>query len=206
MNGLGQKVGITYLFSLELIHQNVHVDAVRNDLVEIVLDADLLEAILNTDDPTRKAKEIQVKIADLLRQRMGNPRFRKLSERLERLKEQHEAGQLHSITFLKALLDLAKDLVNEEKEIPPEEDEDRGKAALTDLFQEVRSADTPVMVERIVDDIDEIVRMVRFDGWQATAAGEREVRKALRRTLFKYKLHTDTDLFEKAYGYIKEYY
>ena len=31
-------------------------------------------------------------------------------------------------------------------------------------------------VERIVDDIDEIVRMVRFDGWQATAAGEREVR------------------------------
>jgi hypothetical protein len=32
-------------------------------------------------------------------------------------------------------------------------------------------------------DLDEIVRMVRFDGWQITAAGEREVRKALRRTL-----------------------
>ncbi len=57
-----------------------------------------------------------------------------------------------------------------------------------------------------MDDIDEIVRMVRFDGWQATAAGEREVRKALRRTLLKYKLHTDAELFEKAYGYIKEYY
>jgi type I restriction enzyme, R subunit len=32
------------------------------------------------------------------------------------------------------------------------------------------------------------------------------VRKALRRTLFKYKLHTDTELFEKAYGYVREYY
>ena len=29
---------------------------------------------------------------------------------------------------------------------------------------------------------------------------------ALRKTLFKYKLHSDTELFEKAYGYIKQYY
>ena len=27
------------------------------------------------------------------------------------------------------------------------------------------------MVKRVVDDIDEIVRAVRFDGWQATHAG-----------------------------------
>ena len=32
------------------------------------------------------------------------------------------------------------------------------------------------------------------------------MRKAFRRTLFKYKLHSDEELFEKAYGYIKEYY
>ena len=110
------------------------------------------------------------------------------------------------MAFLKALLDLARDLVNAEKEVPQAEDEDRGKAALTELFQQARNSDTPIVVERIVDDIDEIVRQVRFDGWQATSAGEREVRKALRKTLFKYKLHTDQDLFEKAYGYIKEYY
>jgi hypothetical protein len=53
---------------------------------------------------------------------------------------------------------------------------------------------------------DAIVRWGRFDGRQATSAGEREVRKALRKTLFKYKLHSDQDLFDKAYGYIKEYY
>jgi type I restriction enzyme R subunit len=55
-------------------------------------------------------------------------------------------------------------------------------------------------------DIDEIVRVVRFPGWQQTTAGEREVRKALRRTLLKYQLHRDQDLFDRAYGYIRQYY
>lgn len=192
--------------TIELIHQNVHVSAVRDDLDEIILDAELLEAVLKTDNPDRKAKELQIKIVDRLRKHMGNPLYRKLSERLERLKEQHEAGQLHSIAFLKALLDLARDLVNAEKEIPPAEDEDRGKSALTQLFQQTRSADTPIVVERIVDDIDDIVRQIRFPDWQSTEGGKREVRKALRRTLAKYKLHTDTELFEKAYGYVREYY
>jgi type I restriction enzyme R subunit len=192
--------------TIELIHQNIHVEAVRDDLDDIVLDAELLDAVLNSKDPHHKAKEMQIKIAERLRKHMDNPRYRKLSERLEKLKEQHEAGQLHSIAFLKALLDLARDLVNAEKEVPQEEDEDRGKTALTSLFEEVRTSETPIVVQRIVDDIDDIVRKVRFPEWQATNAGEREVRKALRRTLFKYKLHTDTELFEKAYGYVREYY
>ena len=38
------------------------------------------------------------------------------------------------------------------------------------------------------------------------AAGVDEVRQALRKTLFKYKLHQDKELFEKAYEYIREYY
>ena len=36
--------------------------------------------------------------------------------------------------------------------------------------------------------------------------GERLVQKELRRTLLKYKLHTDQELFDKAYGYIRQYY
>mgnify|MGYP003642322024 FL=1 len=93
-----------------------------------------------------------------------------------------------------------------ERETTIEEDIDRGKAALTELFEEAKTGETPIMVRRVVDDIDEIVRTVRFDGWQATHAGEREVKKALRQTLFKYKLHQDPDLFERAFTYISEYY
>ena len=192
--------------TIELIHQNVQVEAIRDDLEAIVLDSELVELILDSPDPKQKAKEISIKVAHRLRNHIGNPRFKALSERLEALKERHEQGQIHSVAFLKELLDLARELLETERETPPEEEEDRGKAALTELFQEVSNDQTPKLVERIVSDIDEIVRLVRFDGWQHTSAGEREVRQAVRKTLLKYQLHQDKELFEKAYGYIKQYY
>lgn len=191
--------------TIELIHQNVHVDAVRDDLDTLVLDADLLEAVLSNPDP-KKAKEIEIKLKRRLRGHGGNPKFKKLSERLDALKDRFESGQINSVEFLKQLLEIAKETLQAEKEVPPEEDEDRGKAALTELFNEVKTAETPIMVERVVADIDEIVRLVRFPGWQGTQAGEREVKKALRKALFKYKLHADEELFEKAFGYVREYY
>lgn len=192
--------------TVELIHQNVHVDAVRDDLDKIVLDAELLEAVLGTPDPKKKAKEIEIKISKRLRQHLGNPVYRSLSERLEAVKERHEQGQLHSVQFLKELLDLARELLEVEKGTPAAQEEDRGRAALTELFNDVKNQDTPVIVERVVGDIDEIVRHVRFPGWQQTSAGEREVKKALRKTLFKYKLHAEEELFEKAYVYVRQYY
>lgn len=160
----------------------------------------------NTSVPGKKAREIEIKVARRLRDHAGDPRYRELSERLESLRERHQQGVLLSVEFLKELLNLARDLVEAENETPAVEDENRGKAALTELFEEVRNDSTPIMVERVVNDIDEIVRIVRFDGWQHTHAGEREVKKALRKTLFKYKLHQDQELFDRAYGYIRTYY
>jgi hypothetical protein len=90
--------------TIELIHQNVHVDAVRDDLDKIVLDAELLEAVLGTPDPKKKSRELEIKISKRLRQHQGNPAYKTLSERLEALKERHEQGQLHSVQFLKELL------------------------------------------------------------------------------------------------------
>lgn len=191
--------------TIELIHQNVHVDAVRDDLDTLVLDADLLEAVLSNPDP-KKTREIEIKLKRRLRGHGGNPKFKKLSERLDALKDRFESGQINSVEFLKQLLEIAREALQAEKEVLPEEDEDRGKAALTELFNEIRTPETPIMVERVVADIDEIVRLVRFPGWQGTQAGEREVKKALRKALFKYKLHADDELFEKAFNYIRQYY
>jgi isocitrate lyase len=64
----------------------------------------------------------------------------------------------------------------------------------------------PAVVERIVNDIDEIVKVVRFPGWQDSAPGQKQVQAALRKSLLKYQLHKDQDLFDRAYGYIREYY
>ena len=189
--------------TIELIHQHVSVQAVRDDLETLIMDADLMNDLLK--DPEGKIVEIEIKISGRLRRSKG-PKFIELSQRLEALRLKHEQGLLASIDFLKSLLDLATEVVEAEKDQPAEIVEDQGKAALTELFGEVKNPQTPVIVERVVGDIDEIVRQVRFPGWQHTAAGEREVQRALRRSLLKYKLHTDQDLFDRAYGYIKEYY
>jgi len=96
--------------------------------------------------------------------------------------------------------------VQAEKQVDPEEERNKAKAALTELFHETRTAQTPAIVEQIVNDIDSIVRIVRFPGWQQTIAGEREVQKALRKTLLKYQLHREQELFDRAYAYIRQYY
>ncbi|RWX46348.1 type I restriction enzyme, R subunit [Candidatus Electrothrix aarhusensis] len=93
-----------------------------------------------------------------------------------------------------------------EKELAVALQEKTPQAALTELFLELKTDQTPAVVERIVADIDAIVRVVRFPGWQQSNQGEREVQKNLRKALLKYKLHKDQLLFDRAYGYIKEYY
>ena len=195
--------------TVELIHEHVHVEAIRDDLETLILDADLIEAIGRGDpgvDPGAKAKGVELKIAQRLRARAGDPRFKALGERLEDLRRRHEQGLLVSVAFLKELLELAKDVVATEATAPPMAPEELGKAALTELFESVRTKDTAIIVERVVMDIDEIVRVVRFAGWQNSHAGEREVKQALRRTLLKYRLHQDQELFERAYAYVRQYY
>ena len=129
-----------------------------------------------------------------------------MGDRLEELRDKAEAGLISSIEFIKELCKLAKDTLELEKMILSELEKRDAKEALTELFLESKTDQTPAVVERIVTDIDEIVKVVRFPGWQTTASGEREVKRSLRSTLLKYKLHTNQDLFERAYEYIKQYY
>jgi len=134
------------------------------------------------------------------------PVFKSLSDRLEALRDKAEKGLITSIEFVKELCKIAKETLQAEKDLEDELQEKTPKAALTELFLELKTDQTPAVVERIVADIDAIVRVVRFPGWQNTTGGEREVQKSLRKALLKYKLHTDQMLFERAYAYIKEYY
>ena len=147
-----------------------------------------------------------IKLIARLRKHLGNAKFKELGERLEKIREKHEQGLLNSLEFLKAILEVAKDTVEAEKQVDPEEEKDKALSALTELFNEVKSKHTHVIVERMVVDIDSIVKQIRFDGWQTTSSGEREVKQALRAALRKVKLHADQDLFDKAYGYIRQYY
>ena len=165
--------------TLELIHENVHVERVRDDLDTLIMDADFIAELMGEKDP-EKIREIEIKVIARIRKHGNNPQFIALGKQLEDLKNRMEQGLINSLEYLKQLLEIARKVLQAEKEVDPEEERQSAKAALTDLFNETRTSQTPVIVERIVADIDEIVRNVRFDGWQQTIAGEREVKQALR--------------------------
>jgi len=191
--------------TIELIHQNIHVEGITEDQEEFVLDAEVIDEILLKKDPKR-IKKLEKELIRRFARHPGNPKFKALSERLEELRDKAERGLISSIEFVKMLCQLARDTVHAEREEFSQEEQKSAKTALTELFLETKTDQTPAIVARIVNDIDEIVKFVRFPGWQTTAAGEREVQRSLRKTLLKYNLHKDQELFERAYGYIKEYY
>ena len=123
-------------------------------------------------------KNLEKKLIERFKDKGDIPIFKSLSERLEKLRDKAEQGLIDSIDFVKELCRLAKDTVQAEKELNNEY-ANSPKMALTDLFLELKTDETPIVIERIVNDIDQIVLAVRFDGWQDTSTGEREVKKAL---------------------------
>lgn len=199
-NTLGPK-------TIELVHQNVFVGEVHDDEEILSLDADLIDDFITKNGDIKKAsKRIEINLVAKILNHRNEPRFIKLGEKLEELRMRHEQGLITSIEFLKNLLDLAKEAAQAEKEVIPANEIDKGIAALTDLFNSVKNKATPIIVERIVKDIDDIVKIVRFDGWQDTTAGKQEVKKALRSVVWiKYKIK-DIEVFDKAYKYIEQYY
>lgn len=126
--------------TVELINENIHLESVRDDIETLVLDAQVLEEILGDVEPGKRAKEVEIKLVARLRKHLGNPKFKELGERLEKVKERHEQGLLTSLEFLKQILEIAKDVVEAEKATDPEEERDRAKEALTELFTEARTA------------------------------------------------------------------
>lgn len=189
----------------KIMYDNIHVGGIHSDMEEVVLDEVMVASLMISKDP-RAAKKIEKELIKRFKKYANQPKFIELSKRLEALRDKAEQGLISSIEFIKELCQIARETVQAEKQEQQVEVRKTGEEALTELFMELRTEDTPAVVGRIVADIDSIVKIVRFPGWQNTNAGEREVQKALRKTLLKYKLHKEEVLFNKAYMYIREYY
>lgn len=188
-----------------LIHEHIHVTGINHDMEEMVLDAKVIDGLIVKNDP-REAQKVLKLLISRLNKHGNHPVFKKLSERLDAIRDKAEKGLINSIEFIKELCEIAKETLQAEKDAEPIEQQKNAKTALTELFLELKTDTTPAIVERIVNDIDEIVRIVRFDGWQDTTVGEKEVRRELRKVLWtKYQIK-DEDLYNRAYDYIKEYY
>ncbi|MFN6335353.1 MAG: type I restriction endonuclease subunit R [Sphingobacteriales bacterium] len=188
-----------------LIHDHIDVSGINHDMEQMILDAEVIEDLMNKKDPKQVDRVLKILISRL-HKHGNNPTFKRLSERLDALRAKAEQGLINSIEFIKELCQLAKETLQAEKGSESPNEQKSAKAALTELFLELKTDTTPAIVERIVNDIDEIVRVVRFDGWQNSTVGEREVKRELRKVLWtKYQIK-DEDLFNRAYDYIKEYY
>ncbi|MEI7983504.1 MAG: hypothetical protein WCI71_17775 [Bacteroidota bacterium] len=188
-----------------LIHEHIHVSGINRDMEEMILDADVIDDLMNKKDPGRVQKVLKI-LTGRLGKHGNHPIFKELSQRLEEIRDKAERGLINSIEFIKELCQIAKETLRAEKETESKTGQKSAKAALTELFLELKTDTTPAIVERIVNDIDAIVKIVRFDGWQNSTVGEREVKRELRKVLWtKYQIK-DEDLFNRAYDYIREYY
>ena len=192
--------------TIDLINEHVVVELPDAGTETIVLDAQTIEDLLSGKRKDADPKEIEKQITARIARHLTNPTFVELGKRLNALREKYAGIQQSSLDFLRELLELARDTVAAEKAVNEMPREERGKAALTELFESLKTDETPVIVENVVNRIDEVVKAVRFEGWQSTIRGDQEVRKALRYTLYVQFKIRDNDVFEKALGYVREYY
>jgi type I restriction enzyme R subunit len=191
--------------TIDLINEHVQVE-IPQSAETIVLDAQTIEDLMLGKRKDIPPKEIEKQITARIARHLSNPVFVELGKRLNALREKYADIQQSSLDFLRELLELARDTVAAEKTVNEIPREEQGKAALTELFEALKTDDTPIIVDNIVSRIDEVVRGVRFEGWQSTIRGDQEVRQALRRTLYVQFKIRDNDVFEKALGYVREYY
>ena len=189
----------------KLIHDHIHVQGINHELEEVILDSNLIDDLMNKQKKEDVKKVVKI-LSSRLKKFSENKIFKRLSERLEELRSKAEKGLINSVDFIKRLCEIAQETLEEEKKSLSSTVQKNAKSALTELFLEMKTDKTPKIIDRIVSDIDDIVKIVRFDGWQNSITGEREVQKSLRKTLLKYQLHKEEELFKKAYLYIKEYY
>ena len=221
----------------ELIAQHIgEIEVGKGGPRSIVLDEESLEQLklLGLDDTPVEPGEpptaaevmdtIQKRIETRLADHPSNPRYRSLAERLEALRQSYIATAEESVEFLKKLLEIAREVVQTDREQVAEEGAsavaDGGSdgaapesllpnqrvGALTQIFQEYKPGVTPEIVERVVHEIDAVVMGARFSGWQTSREGDRTVKFEIRRAFKKYGLEPTGGLFDRAYAYVAEHY
>lgn len=209
--------------TLELVHGhigNVTVTKVGVNLViadegtiQQLIDSGVLLDDGETGTRSISASEVVDNIAKRLQRRLDGPNgnhatYRSLADRLERLREMIFTKAEGSASLLQTMLGVAVDFKAAEKA-----DDASGIAglnllpdpnigALTQIFNEYKPKDVPVMVERVVIDIDRIAKEASYDGWALKKKADRAVRTSIMETLKKYGLPISGELFNHAYHYV----
>ena len=90
--------------TIELVHQNLTVGEADEDVEILAMDADLIDEFLEKQKDLKKTtKKIEINLVAKIMNHTKDPKFIKLGEKLEILREKHEQGLVTSIEFLKLL-------------------------------------------------------------------------------------------------------
>ncbi len=218
---LWQKLGTK---TIEIVHSHltgITIDA--DKLQKVAMDAEVLEALRDAGlfpalpsvgKPAPTALEVLKKIEERIQQRIiggGHKIWKSLADRLELLRQTKISDAQASVEFLRKLLELAKDVLAAERA------DDEGRldelkiidprvGALTQIFNEFKPEDVPIVIENVVSQVDSLVQPVRGTGWQTSHPGDRTVRQELRMILKNNGLPPSGALFDRAYDYIRENY
>ena len=198
--------------TIEIIHNSIDSINIGTPLEDLVVNADIIDQAITEAEAKKRTIELEQVLRLRLQNHAGDINYKPFVEKLEELRERMEQSLETSIDFLKQLLELAKDLLKAEKKAAiddtPIDRRMQARAALTELFESIKTPETPIIVENIVNDIDkEIVAIVRkFSDAFKSVTAQREIKQKLRSILWiKYGLK-DQEVFEKAYSYIEQYY
>ncbi|HUW77976.1 MAG TPA: HsdR family type I site-specific deoxyribonuclease [Candidatus Nanopelagicaceae bacterium] len=216
--------------TLALVHgyiSNVHVAG--TGLEEVVVDPDAIEAIRKLVeqgeldlDPGRDLLNNPVTVDEVitlidqrikrLLEKHPHSVYQSLADAIDRLRRQAITRAEDSIEFLKKALEVARAAVIAERlDAQGRLDEaehilDPNIGALTQIVEQYKPANTPVIVTDLVRDIDTIAKQATYSGWNESQPGDRLVRRELRHVLQKYALPLTGPLFDNAYAYIRENY
>jgi len=196
--------------TIEIIHNSIDSINIGTPLEDLVVNADIIDQAITEAEAKKRTIELEQVLRLRLQTHSGDINYKPFVEKLEELRERMEQSLETSIDFLKQLLELAKDLLKAEKKVvdDPIDRRHQARAALTELFESIRTPETPIIVENVVNDIDkEIVAIVRkFSDAFKSVTAQREIKQKLRTILWiKYGLK-DQEVFDKAYSYIEQYY
>jgi len=196
--------------TIEIIHKNIDTIDIGTPLEDLVVDGDVINMVLEqAKNNPKRVLEVEKMLRLRLGEHHGDPKYKAFAEKLDDLRRRMEENLITSIEFLHELLTLAKEVLEEEKKSDqPLDKREQAKNALTELFESIKTPETPIIIERVVADIDEnVVAIVRkFKDAFKSVTAQREIKKKLRSILWVNYQIKDQEVFDKAYQYIEMYY
>ncbi|SDD68544.1 type I restriction endonuclease subunit R [Natrinema hispanicum] len=164
----------------EILNENVDVGKIRDDFPTYKLGEEYLEDVEEPSNPGVKASQIAHATQDHLHLRMGqNPRYKRLSERVNEIVERWQGDQLSDPEAVEAL-EAVEDQVLEVEDEAGDDSAERAEFAIhTHLTEDLEDAfETEETAAEIAEDLVDLFeeRVDRdYPGWETNKATEQDI-------------------------------